>query len=1066
MKKTLLLWLFGLLLTTQVFAQNRTLNGTVKDATTGEALIGVNVTGKGTTIGTVTDIDGKYTLELPKDVTTLVFSYIGYTNLEKQVLALKVDAAMSSSAVEITETVITSFAVKREARSTSFATQTVKNEDFNKTGGNVFDALQGKVAGVKINATSGQVGTSNRIVIRGESSITGNNNALMVIDGIPINNKSRGNDNFVSNYTDFGNNGNVVNPDDIESMTILSGPAATALYGSRGTGGVIVITTKSGKSKDKDKIKVSINSSVGFDKVYLVYKRQDKFGEGYYPVGIVPGENFSWGPAVDGRPRVWTAPTTLPDGSTAQLIRPYSAIKGQLNQFFNTGITTNNGISFQGASDKFNYFVSYNNLNNKGIIQGVYYKKNDVTFNANAHLTKNFSTTFGLKYSNINQDQKVSGREFANPYQAAIQTPINIPISEVRDYNSPYQNLEGYYGSYTPNPFYILANTRSLSKTHNILANLELNYNPIEDLTLTARIGDNIVVQDINLEKPKFDYTIDKFNPDNGGGPRVSGIGTYIQDDFLNNDLTVDLLGTYKKDLGKKKKGNITLLAGTSYFEQFERELTASTVGGLVIPGFYDLSNSSENRFSDQFSQKERLLGVFANINASYNKMLFFEYSARNDWSSTLPVKSNHFFYQSGGVSFVPTELFKTQNKWLNYMKLRANAGTSGKGATPYRVASVFVSNPAFDDYSIKDYQQTFPWVNAAGNTVSGYTKGNVIGSPDLKPELTFTWEVGTDIGLFEDRLKIGYTYYDKTSKNLLVDVTLPASSGYTSQTKNIGKISNKGHELTVVATPIRNLKNVTLELRMTYSKNINKVVKVSDDTKELGIGGSTDAGTFAAEGLPYASWKVYDWSKDSLGRYIVSATGIPTQAATREFVGSTQPDYRMGFGSRLSWKGLSFDVQFDMSRGGLFNSGTKELSDFNGTSLSSLQNDRLPYLMPNSVVKTASGAYVENTTSMVDPYPFFRDLPSKYMLIDASYIKLREATVSYTLPRKAYGKTPISGITIGAFGRNLKFWLPASNIFAEPESNSVGGNSNDQGFEQATTPSTRSYGFNFKLEF
>lgn len=1066
MKKTLLLWLFGLLLTTQVFAQNRTLSGTVKDATTGEALIGVNVTGKGTTMGTVTDIDGKYTLELPKDVTSLVFSYIGYTNLEKQILSLNIDAAMSAEGKQLEEVVVTSFAVKRESRSTSFATQTVKNEDFNKTGGNVFDALQGKVAGVKINATSGQVGTSNRVVIRGESSITGNNNALLVVDGIPINNKFRGDDNFVSNYTDFGNNGNAVNPDDIESMTVLSGPSAVALYGSRGTSGVIVITTKSGKSKDKDKLKVAINSSVGFDKVYLVYKRQEKYGEGYYPNGIVPGENFSWGPAVDGITRIWTAPYTLPDGSTAQLIRPYSAIKDQLKQFFNTGITVNNGISFQGSSDKFNYYVSYNNLNNKGTIPGVYYKKNNVTFNANANLTKNFSTSFGLKYTNINQDQKVSGREFANPYQAAIQTPINIPISEVRDYNSPFQNLEGYYGSYTPNPFFVLAKTSSISKSHNVIANLELNYKPIEDLTLTARIGENIVVQDINIQKPKYEYTVDKFNPDNIGGARVGNPGSYKQESWLTSDLNVDLTASYKRDLDKKKKFNLSLLGGATYTENYERYLTASTVGGLVIPDFYDISNSVENPFSNQFSEKQRLLGVFANVNLSYNRMLFLEYSARNDWSSTLPIKNNHFFYQAGGISFIPTELFKTQNKWLNYLKIRANAGTAGKGANPYKTASVFLSNPSFDDYSDVGFQQKFPWVTAAGSTVSGYTKGNNIGSPDLKPELTFTWEVGTDIGLFEDRLKINYTYYDKSSKNLLVDVNLPASSGYLTQTKNIGKISNKGHELAVVATPIRNLKNVTLELRMTYSKNKNKVIKVADDVKELALGGSTDASTFAAEGLPFGAWKVYDWAKDSLGRYIVSATGIPTQATTREFVGSIQPEYRMGFGGRLSWKGLSFDIQFDMSKGGLFTSGTKELSDFNGTSLSSLQNDRLPYLMPNSVVKAANGSYIENTVSMIDPYPFFRDLPSKYMLIDASYIKLREASISYTLPSKAYGKSPITGITIGAFGRNLKFWLPASNVFADPESNSVGGNTNDQGFEQGTTPSSRSYGFNFKLEF
>ncbi|MFN8282674.1 MAG: SusC/RagA family TonB-linked outer membrane protein [Chitinophagales bacterium] len=1062
MKRTLFLWLFGLILTAQVYAQNRSLSGTVKDAK-GEALIGVNVTGKGTTIGAVTDIDGNYTLELPKDVTTLVFSYTGYTTLEKVITTLKTDVVLVEEPTTIEEVVVTALAVKREARSTSFATQTLKSEDFNKTGRNVFDALQGKTAGVKINSTSGQVGTSNRIVIRGESSITGDNNALFVVDGIPINNESRGDDNFVANYTDFGSRGNDFNPDDIESMTVLAGPAATALYGSRGAGGVIVITTKSGKSKEKDKIRVGINTGVQFDKAYVLLKRQDKYGEGYYPSGIVNGENFSWGPAFDGRPRIWTAPTTLPDGQTAQLIRPYSAVKNQLDNFFDLGITTNTGINFSGNTDKFNYFVSYGNTNNKGIMPGLYYKRNNVSFNGGANITKNFSTSFGLKYSNVNTDQKVSGREFANPYQAAIQTPVNIPFNEIRDINSPFHNLEGFYGSYTPNPYYVLSKLSNISKSHNFLANLEINYKPIDDLTLTARIGDNITITDLELKVPKYTYTTDRYNPDNFGGARSGSDGRYELDKWTTNDLTLDLIGAYKKDLGKKKNFNISLLGGLSYYDKSSAELNSSTVGGLVIADFYDLSNSAEQAFTNQFSSKERLLGVFGNVEFSYKRFIFLNYTARNDWSSTLPQKSNKFFYQSGGLTFVPTELFKTPNKWLNYLKIRANAGTVGKGADPYKIYSVYLSNPVFDDYSQVAYQTKFPWIN----NVSGYTKGNNIGSPNLKPEITLSWEVGTDIGLFDDRFKVQYTYYEKRSKNQIINVSLPASSGYATQTKNIGAMYNKGHELSVFVTPVRNIRGLTWDLRMTYSKNNNKVTKVADDIKELALGGSTDAGTFAVEGKPLGTWKVFDWAIDSAsGKYIVDATGKPTQASVRQYEGSYQPKYMMGWGSTLSFRGLSIDVQFDMKKGGQFYSGTKELGEFNGTTLSTLRNDRLPFIMPNSVVKAANGTYIENTTPLLDPYPFFRDLPSKYMLIDASYIKLREASVSYTIPTKYFKNTPISTITFGIYGRNLKYWLPKENVYADPETNSVGGNTNDQGFEQGATPSSRSYGFNFKIEF
>ena len=352
MKKTLLLWLFGLLLTTQVFAQNRMLSGTVKDATTGEALIGVNVTGKGTTMGTVTDIDGKFTLELPKDVTALVFSYIGYTNLEKPILSLNIDAAMSAEGKQLEEVVVTSFAVKRESRSTSFATQTVKNEDFNKTGGNVFDALQGKVAGVKINATSGQVGTSNRVVIRGESSITGNNNALLVVDGIPINNKFRGDDNFVSNYTDFGNNGNAVNPDDIESMTVLKDAAAAAIYGAAAANGVIIITTKQGRKNTQ--MKVTYGGSYGWDKVWQI---QD----------VTNREQYQ---ALNNESRVNAGKPLFPanDPDNAGYVDDINT--DWQKEGLKTGMRQNHNVAFSGGGVNNTYNVSLDYFQNKGTYVG------------------------------------------------------------------------------------------------------------------------------------------------------------------------------------------------------------------------------------------------------------------------------------------------------------------------------------------------------------------------------------------------------------------------------------------------------------------------------------------------------------------------------------------------------------------------------------------------------------------------------------------------------------------------------------------------------------------------
>jgi|JI61114BRNA_FD_contig_123_20066_length_5753_multi_3_in_0_out_2_1 TonB-linked SusC/RagA family outer membrane protein len=1063
MKKTLLLWLFGLLLTAQVFAQNRTLSGTVKDEK-GEALIGVNVTGKGTTIGTVTDIEGKYTLELPKDVTALLFSYIGYKDIEKTILSLKVDAVMVAEGQVLEETVITAVAIKREKRSTSYATQTISGDALNQTGTNVLTALQGKAAGVKINSTSGTVGSSTRIVIRGENSLTGNNNALFVVDGIPINNTSRGIDDNYGSYADYGNRGNDINPDDIENLTVLSGASAIALYGSRGANGVILITTKSGKQKADDKnFKVSINTGMTFDKAYIVLGRQNQYGEGYYPIGIMPGENFSWGPKLDGIVRPWTAPTTTPNG-ISQLIRPYSAVNNQLESFFNTGITSTAGIAIEGGKDKFTFYLSYNNTNNKGTLPYSYYKKHNVTFNANAELSDKLTTGFSLQYSNVLMDPKLSGREFANGYMSAIQTPVNIPISESRDYNSVYHNLEGYWGTYTPNPYFILANTKNESKSHNILAKLELTYKPIKDLALTARVGSNIISQTIDVKEPKFNYTIDKFNLDNFGGNRVNGLGRYRLRNINSNDLNLDVIANYSKSF--KKNFDFNLIGGFNFTENSYRNQFSTTSGGLIVPDFYDLSNSVQAATTNSRIEKRRLLGLYGNLNLGWKKLIYIDYSVRNDWSSTLPVGNNSYFYQGGGVSFIPTEFIKANSKvndYISYVKIRASASTTGKDADVYKLYSTYVSNPSFDDYSSTEYQTQFPVNGIDGSSVGGYTLSNNIGNPKLAPELTFTWEVGTDINLFKERIKLMYTYYQKKSTNLIVNVSLPSSSGYTTQTQNIGSISNKGHELTAIVTPIMNMKGVNWELRGTFTKNTNKVLKVSDEIDELVIGGTTDASIYAVKGQPFGTFKVFDWATDSLGRYIVDANGKPSQATNRINYGNYQPNYQLSWGSTLSWKGLSLSVDFNMSKGGQFYSVSKELSDFNGTSLSSLANDRLPYVMPNSVTTTG----VENTTAMIDPYPFFRDLPSKYNLIDASYIKLREASISYTLPSKVFKNVKaLSGITLSLVGRNLKYWLPKENVFADPESNSLGLNGNEQGYEVGTTPSSRSYGFNVKIVF
>lgn len=1108
MKKSLLLWLFGLLLTTQVFAQNRTLSGTVKDAATGEALIGVNVTGKGTTIGTVTDIDGKYTLELPKDVNTLVFSYVGYTNVEKPVLSLKIDVTMSAEGKQLEEVVISALNVQKNKGSVVYSQNSVKSEDLNKVQNkSVLSALEGKVAGVNITQSSGAVGASTRVVFRGETSLIGNNNALIVVDGIPINNSvstagagtdRRGNADR-DNYVDFGNRGNDINPDDIESITVLKGPAATSLYGSRGSAGVLLITTKKGKAAKGDErpFKVTVGSSFAFETPYIILKRQDKWGSGYAsagypfgPVGINMGENFSWGEPLDGIPRPWTSlpldasgnPIPLTNGKFEQLVRPYSAVKDQLASFFDLGFTNKNNVSFEGGSDKFQFYVSYVNTNQKGIVPYTTFKKNSVLMNGNADFSEKINVNFQANYTNIKQRGATEGGyPFGQSttglpaYAMALQTPVNIPFTELRDYNSPYADFYGFYGQYTANPYFLLGESENSNSVDNFIGKVEVNYKPVKGLTLTARAGSNFISSLVTEKTPQYQYSnklswVDGFNSDFNGDNSAGNYnpGGYKEDLIKRNVLNIDLLGNYTRELGKKKNFNINILGGLNTSDQRAAEVGGYTVGGLVIPGYYNFANSVNTAQAYNTTLTPyRLIGLLGNVSVGYKNVVHVEYSARNDWSSKLASGKNSYFYQSGGVSFLPTELFKTPNKWLTGLKIRGDIGTTGNDPyTQYLTQSYFTTNGTLVDNG-GTYDIRWPF-----NGYSGSRPSTLIGNPELRPELTLTWEVGADIDLFQDRLHTEYTYYDQNSRDQIVEINIAPSSGYARTPINVGRVTNKGHELLVRAVPYKN-SWMEWDVFGTWSRNRNKVVKVSDASDEIVITSSIipyaaegTSAIVAKEGMAYGTFKVTDYLKDPNGNIVVNpSSGIPLQDLTKFSYISPEAKFRYGFGTDLTIKGLSVHVQFDGRLGGKFMSVSRISTDFNGTAYETGMNNRQTFVVPNSVVQNSDGTYSPNIIKTTN-YEYFSNEPASNGIVDGSYLKLREVSLRYSLPAKAFGKAPIKGVTFGVYGRNLKYWLSKSNQFADPETSGFGLNGNGQNIESQNTPSTRSYGFDFSITF
>lgn len=1058
-----------------------TVTGTVTDEA-GDALIGATIqVADQTNIGTTTDFDGIFELNLPEGSDQILVSYVGYNtqtvNIGDDVTNLDIVLTTNNQVLE--EIVITSTGLERNARNVVYANQTVKSEDLmSSPNKSALQALQGKTAGVKITTGSGSVGASSRIVLRGEGSLTGNNNALIVIDGIPIDNSATegGSGTAQDGYADYGNRFGDINPQDIASITVLKGPSATSLYGSRGASGVIVVTTKKGGGGEDGKMDIGINSSYSVQNAYVLLQRQDRFGQGYDNAHFDSGENWSWGPAFDGIERPWTSPIDIDgDGALEALVRPYSAVPNQIENFFRQGSTLNNNIYFSGAKGGFTYYASYANVSQEGTLDNTRYDRNTFNVKATAKLSERLTSQFGLNYSWTEMNTATEGYrpfEGLNPYAMAIQAPVNIPYHELRDYKNPFHGFEGYYGSYTINPYFLLNEYGSLGKFNNLFTNFSLNYKLIDGLELIGRIGVNNVSRDINESIPRYAYVNhliwgDDFALSSRGG-RHSSPGKYLNN--RGNHLNIDVTGmaNYRKNLTSDGRFSLNATVGYNLFQRTTNSLTGQTIGGIVVPGWYNLSNSVAQASSSQASSKYRLYGVYGNVSVGFDNALFLEYSARNDWSSTLPPSSNSFFYQAGGASVVLTDLLNMQdNNFLSYLKLRGSVGTTGKDAGLYLLRSSFIGNPTLQTLN-GGHSLTYPL-----NGQSGFTLSNSIGNPNLKPELTTTFEVGADFGLFDNRINVEYTWYNSVHTNQIVLVSLPASTGFTQTTSNIGEMTNKGHELAINLKPIEGLvKDLYWDVDLIYSKNVNEVVRISDELDELSIGGPYTNGsvsTVAKEGYPFGTFKSTTVATTPDGKTIVGADGLPTLTSDQHYFGSYQPDWTGSASTRISYKGFGFNVLFDYRKGGVFFSTTKNQLEFNGTAMSTLLHDREPFVIENSVIESEDGTYVPNDIEVTaqDIYAISGvTFGGNSLLIDATYLKLREIGLDYSLPQSILDNSPLSKVTIGVFAQNLKFWLPDENVYADPEVNGPDLTGNATGIETSQIPPSKSFGVNLGITF
>ena len=1056
------------------FAQTQ-VSGTVTDPS-GAPLPGVYVYIEGTNVGTVTDAQGAYALSV-REGDAVKFNFFGMRDVVVTYDGRPtINVEMVEDAIGLDEVVVTATGMTRQEKTLGYASTTVRSDEITK--GHAADALSGlsgKVAGVQI-SSAGATGTSQKVIVRGYSSFS-SNSPLYVVDGIPMSNSTMGVQDL-NNAIDFGNQASDINPDDIESITILKGASATALYGSRAGNGAILITTKRGQQNEA--VKVTFDGSVQASTVLRIPQLQNKFGQGWFYdyngenvfVNYSPTENGSWGNLLDGREVEWRPGAAWYNGADPSYTT-FDYKPNSLKHFYSTGFETNNSITLQGGSKSTGFIVSYGNIYSNGILPGDndIYKRHNFSFRGNTKIKEGLAwLNYAINYirKEIRNNMSGQGHNGSTIYNDILQYPVNIDYAELRDWHSIYNNADNFYTPYAQNPWWVLDNNYGEYSDDRVYGNAEFGLQIIKGLQLIARGGIDVT-----------NYIEKEFN--NIWGPNP---GSYNADEMANPEL-----GTFNQYAVRSSQldGNVFFNAdyrigqdwsihgvlGLNSNQRAAQSLSGK-LEGLSVDGWASFLNTSGAvpEASSGLSMR-RLIGAYSQVDFGWKDAVYLTLSARNDWSSTLPVGKNSFFYWGANASVILTDLFPAmRNDVLSFLKIRGGYGKTGNDAPAYYTSSYYTLGSGAFSFG----RLTFPL-----NGYVGLLQSTQVPNTDLKPEISTEAELGVDARFFNNRLNFDVALYDKLTENQIVSAELAPESGFGSAVRNVGKIRNRGIELTVGVVPVRT-QDFEWSLAYTFSKNINRVETLWDDVTETSIYGlATGPQLKAIVGQSIATWVDYKINtvedKDSkyYGYTIINTEdGLPTyDNTTYETLGIADPDYFMGLNTNIRYKNLSFGASFDYRHGGLMYSATKGIVRFNGNDEDTMYNLRDPWVWPHSVIKKADGSYVENNLPVTTSYNVngawydnYNYVAGRDNLLDKTYLKLREVSLSYRLPEKWFQNvTWLSSVSVGLVGRNLLMWTPKQGLI-DPDVTNYGNDLTSQYGEFYSAPSTRTMGANVKLVF
>ncbi|WP_418696338.1 SusC/RagA family TonB-linked outer membrane protein [Bacteroides sp.] len=998
-------------------------------------------------------------------------SFVGMQSQEVAIRSGLMKIVLKPDAEVLDEVVVTAMGISRSEKTLGYSATTVKSDEIiNARTTNIANALSGKVAGVQVSSTSSDPGSVSNIVIRGFSSINGDNQPLYVVDGIPLQN---------SLFSGSGKNvstGGVSNvaSEDIESMTILKGAAATALYGSRAANGVIVITTKSGKKGDGRNFSISYSGSIQARQVSLLPDMQNEFGQGWNGAQTFI-ENGSWGPALDGSLQVYG-----PIWNHQQLIHEYSAKKDNVRDFFDLGWSQNHNLSLSGVSNdgKLDYYLSYSYANDDGIMPKDYdtYERNTLAFRSSYEATDWLKVSSSVNFARSATDA-VGNFQGTSVIDGLYEMPRDISIVDMKNTNSAFFNPEAYFTPYgITNPYWSLENNYNHTNSKQIYGKLQVDIKPIKELTLSYRMGFDYTDYDIKLGAPQIKLDDALINEDYGYAPSNMNQSGYVYASYGRRyELNHDFLANYTKKFLNDKL-DVSVNAGVNMNERGSTSMTGQTDDLTFFTGFWDLSNGATKTTLGESQSKRRLVGLFGDVTLGWDDMVYLNVTARNDWSSTLPIEKNSFFYPGATLSWIFTRLIP-ENKVLTFGKLRVAYGKTGNDAAPYRTGVTYVQGTAHGYYG-SDIA-SFPM-----NGVNAFMASNTKGSSALKPEMTSEFEIGANLQFFNGRIGIDAAYYTRTTNDQIFTLPVDPSTGYSYMVTNFGKVRNNGIELVLNTIPIRT-RDFRWDLDFNFSKNKNKVVSLPESLEGGKVSiynfsaGNDAIYMYAEEGKPMGQFYTYLPKYTESGQPIVDANGQPVIGTAVEDTGKNMNnDWTGGVNTAFTYKGFTLSAALDIRSGGYMFSRTMNLMQFTGNGTITTYNGRRPFIIPNSVVDNGDGTYSENTTPILSHNGSYQNYFNNFgygnggeaFLVDRSFVKLRNISLTWSVPKKWVSAMSLSNIAVTVFCNNVFTWTASDNYFIDPETTTISqagyGDLATQFGELYSNPSCRIFGCNLSIKF